>query len=172
MKKLVAETEKKVKEALDEINKTEPCIVVSELVTNAVEKAAEETMQWWSDACGDMGYNFDQNYFMDDDSAANKAYRSFLKTCANKEYANEAMADWFHSDVDSIVDCTGDHIFDHASMIRSNPAGFAKHIDHDVIFIMICEQIKATNFGNDIKGAMTRMIVDHRERLEKKKARV
>ena len=140
-----------------------------ELLTNAVEIAARETMQWWSNACGDMGYYFEESYH-DDGSAAVKAFKEFKKTCADETCAKEAMADWFHSDVDTIVDCTGDHIYDHATMIQSNPAGFAKDVDHNVIFIMICEEIKATNYGNDIKGAMTRMIVDHRQRLEKKKA--
>ena len=139
------------------------------LLANAIDIAANETMQWWSNACGDMGYYFEESYH-DDGSAAVKAFKEFKKTCADITYAKDAMADWFHSDVDSIVDCCGDHIFDHASMIKSNPAGFGKHIKHDAIFIMICERIMETNYGNDIKGAMTRMIVDHTQRMEKASA--
>ena len=141
-----------------------------ELLTNAVETAARETIQWWSNACSDMGFQYEESFY-DVDSKAAKAFEEFKKICANTEYAKEAMADWFHSDIDSIINCTGDHIYDHAIMIRTNPAGFAKDIDQDVIFIMICEEIKATNYGTDIKGAMTRMIVEHRKHLERKKAR-
>lgn len=142
------------------------------LLKNAIEIASHEVEQWWQNAAGDMGYYYDENY-MDDDSAANKAFKSFLKHCDNKEIAKEAMADWFYDDVSSIVDCCGDRIYDEVTMIRTNPAGFAKDKTHSEVFIAVCEYCRDHGNGTNWKSAMSRMIMEeklHVEKMAKRKA--
>lgn len=141
-----------------------------ELLKKAVEHEASEIESWWANAAGDMGYYYEESF---SSGSAQKAFKSFLNSCASKEIAREAMADWFHSDVDTIVDCCGDRIYDAATMIRSNPAGFAKEKTHAEIFIMVCEECRGVKqpHATDWDKAMSRLILqekNHQEKMAKK----
>lgn len=145
-------------------------ITKAELFDNAVEHAASEVYQWWTNAAGDIGYDFDPNLY-GTTSKLKKIYNRLKREGLDKYALQDAMADYIFDDEDSISDCCGDRIHDEATQIKSNPAGFAKDMFHDEIMIAICKKMIKKCNGESIKNSMNKMIAEHEKWLVKAKER-
>lgn len=115
-----------------------------------IRDRADEIKNWLGDAVGDMAYDykhggFDENW----EAKIKRAERDGVQDMQGW------LADEYYNDVDSIRDICGDRIHDAATQIIS--LDYGSDLDHNKIFIEICEEIK--EYGHTaLKEAMTQLI--------------
>ena len=125
------------------------------LFDSNLENAAREIETWWDNAAADMGQCFYPNLH-DADSPVMVHYHSLLQSGVPGFEAKESVADWFHSDVDTIVDCCGDRIYDETTRMETDWGKMVKSRDH--IFIEICRKCKSNGMDSE---AMDKLIERH-----------
>ena len=120
----------------------------------SVHEAATESIQYLENAAGDLGFEFDPNWYGLEEPERIQ-YEKLKADGVPDHMIADSMADWMFNSVDFCASMLGDHIFDWAHKIST------EKIPHGSAFKMICKEILTIDKRSNIKQAVTRLLERH-----------